>query len=137
MSESQIVLNLYEAHYNGMLKGITPDNIRVEIDSHSTAKHCHIYLLSKHQKPLLVWYKTNWVSSTYEFNEKNKTIGFQPECQFIREYLNSFFELADRTLTELSNRTKDENASRDQKSKKDYTSFVNSHKQDFLNKNTD
>jgi hypothetical protein len=70
---------------------ILPDGLKVDIRGHSTATECKIYLVGDGLTPLLVWYKTNWISSRYEFNENGKIIGLQPDCEFIRSVLKKFF----------------------------------------------
>lgn len=76
-----------------------PDGLRVALDTHSTATHCKIYLVDGDDE-LLVWYKTNWASPGYEFNEQGKVIGMQPGCEFAEPYLIHLFTTAIHLLEE-------------------------------------
>ena len=65
------------------------DRYKIKLDTHSTATHLEIYALITDEK-LLVYYKTNWISSKYEFNERNKIIGFQCKGPWVQE-INRWF----------------------------------------------
>lgn len=96
---TRIVAVLYRAQ--SVLHEFTPPGVRVDLQKHSTATHCHIYLELRNEKPLLVWYKTNWTSGVYEFNEEGKTIGLQPGCEFIEADLHTFFGRVEKHLALL------------------------------------
>ena len=68
----------------------------VDVYSHSTATTASIYLEVKGKDRLKVWYKTNWISNSYEFNERGKTIGIQPGCEFVSNHLKSVYEALQR-----------------------------------------
>lgn len=91
MNNTQIV-DLLESIRRADLRKITPPELLVELNSHDTATHCRIFLNDEELGRLLVWYKTNWYNSVYEFNEKGKIQGIQPGCDFIKDKLNGFFD---------------------------------------------
>ncbi len=93
MKDSEVVNLLYRIPRD-VLREMSPKGIKVQIAKHDTAIHCSIYLTAENEEDLLVWYKTNWISSAYEFNERNKHIGLQPGCNFIYGQLLAFFEEA-------------------------------------------
>lgn len=66
------------------------DGFLFEYDSHSTASSLCVYVVDGDDR-LMVWYKTNWCSSSYEFNEAKKVIGIQPQCQFCAAALEDVF----------------------------------------------
>lgn len=105
-SDSDIVRILHKAGTKN-IKEIFPKYFKVKLDSHSTAKGCKIYLKLDGEKPLLVWYKTNWVSSSYEFNERGKINGFQPECDFVKGELNKLFYALDDYINFIDRRNID------------------------------
>lgn len=90
---TELVKVLRGAQIIGKLQECTPDGLKVDLHKHDTAVHCHIYLVDGSDE-LLVWYKTNWVNSGYEFNEKGKVIGLQPGCEFAEPYLIHLFTAA-------------------------------------------
>jgi hypothetical protein len=85
-----------------ILEKATPRGFKVKLDSHSTADHCSIYLTMDDEPDLLVWYKTNWCSSSYEFNEEGKTIGLQKGCEFIKPQLDAFIDIVRHEISEKS-----------------------------------
>lgn len=82
---------LYKAKCLGVLDECIPDGMKVELSTHSTATHCHIYMVDGDER-LLVWYRTNWCHPQYEFNERDKVIGLQKGCEFAEPYLISLFD---------------------------------------------
>jgi len=91
INNTEFVNLLYRAKRRKDLSDFQPSDFLIEIDSHSTAVHVSIYMTSKSQSPLKVWYKTNWEHSQYEFNEKGKTRGVQDGCSFIKPTLLRLF----------------------------------------------
>lgn len=92
MNNSETLKTVGAAKYYGLLEALTPENMKVEYSSHSTGEHLYIYLTLPEKPPLLVWYNTNWFHSCYEFNERDKVHGFQPECGFAVPVLSDFFK---------------------------------------------
>lgn len=84
------------------LNSITPDGFEINIRTHDTATQCHIYMVDDNGDKLLVWYKTNWVSSNYEFNEEKKIIGIQNGCNFVKPEIDKIFIDAKKLLDEIA-----------------------------------
>lgn len=109
-------------------KHITPDNIEIVIHSHSTAVSCNIYLTHPDCPRLLIWYKTNWVSDNYEFNERNKTIGIQPQCGFCQDILNDLFDSAYMLKEQIKSEKEATKNAEEQRKKEEYASLVDAHR---------
>lgn len=68
------------------------DNFIFDYHSHSTAETLRVFLYNPETKEeLLIWYKTKWCSSSYEFNEEGKIIGFQYKAMPWNDKLNQKF----------------------------------------------
>jgi len=89
--DSEFVKLVYRASCRGDLKEYTPAGFKVDVNSHSTATHVNIYMVSKDNDSLKVWYKTNWVSASYEFNEKGKRKGVQNGCEFASDKIKFIY----------------------------------------------
>ena len=88
------------------LNQLAPKGMIVKNTSHSTAYEIYIYLQLEDEKPLLIWRKTNWCSSSYEFNERGKVAGLQPNCEFTAPMLNKFFSDAEEYIKDQSAKRK-------------------------------
>lgn len=132
MNNREIVQTLNLLTKDGLAR-ITPDFLEVKLDTHSTATHCHIHLIQEGLKPLLVWYKTNWHSSGYEFNEKNKIIGIQADCKFIEPSLVEFFVCAKKELNKIESERLNREFLNDANKTSEKQSFIGSHRNAFEN----
>jgi hypothetical protein len=95
---------------------------RIVLDSHSTADTVKISVVLDKEE-LLVWYKTNWYCTRYEFNENGKKIGFQVEGPWV-DYLTQYFERCKQAKAEkLDSRQVDIKEGLD-KEKQEYASKV-------------
>ncbi len=118
MNTSQIVRilkrakNLKMSDGQWLLNAALPDGFKINLDTHSTATHCSIYLTMEDKPDLLIWYKTNWCSSSYEFNEQGKTIGMQSGCGFIEDKLINFVLEVEATIVGIDR--EQEKASQDE-----------------------
>ena len=92
INNSEFVKLLYRAKIRKDIDQFVKPPFSVEIDSHSTATHVKIFLIAEGKPPLNVWYRTNWSSPSYEFNDRGRVIGIQPGYEFVKEYLASIYE---------------------------------------------
>jgi hypothetical protein len=99
MNNSEIVKLIGAAKYYNLLDGLLPDGVKVRDSSHSTGEHCYVYLTLPDVPELLVWYKTNWFHSMYEFNERDKVHGFQPKCDFATKLISEFFHTVEQAVS--------------------------------------
>lgn len=117
------------------LNKLTPDGLYVSLRTHDTATHCYIsHKPSDDVEPLLVWYKTNWVSHNYEFNERGKTIGLQPGCEFIKDYLDEFFDRCQRYLNDKKQRDQEAKCLEKEAQEKKRQQMIEEHKRIFNQK---
>lgn len=127
----RIVSLLKRVDNMGKLAGITPDGMCVEIRSHDTATHCNILLKIPEEKPLLVWYKTNWVSSSYLQNEKGKINGIQPDCDFAEKMLRRLFDDAYGVIKAEEKRKQNLAAAQERDEIKQHRRHINRYKKYF------
>lgn len=71
---------------------VNRNHYQLNFHSHSTAVRLEIFAKLGEEK-LLVFYKTNWFSSRYEFNEKDKIIGYQCDGPWKKDLSEWFIEL--------------------------------------------
>lgn len=132
MSTHEIVKTLRRAKVvKGMLDEHTPENMKLELGSHSTAVHCSIYLTMGGSPDLLVWYKTNWVSPSYEFNERGKISGLQKGCEFVEPQLTQLFADVAQAVAEFDQRKSDEAAAADSRTKKNEEDLVDLYRESY------
>lgn len=106
------------AKNHGILEKHTPKGVRVQYSSHSTGRHLHIFLELDGFKDLLVYYRTEWYSSSYQFNERGKIAGHQPDTDYAKPILNKMFssifsELQDIGRQNRIRRIRENSASQD------------------------
>lgn len=83
-----------------LLDEVTPKELTVELNSHSTGCQPSIYLKSEGLAPLEIWQGSVWCSSQYEFNDRDKVLGVQDGCAFAVPLLEKFFQDVEASLSE-------------------------------------
>lgn len=106
MNHAENVQIMKDALQLGLITNEMNGRYVMNMSSHSTADHLWIYATLGEEK-LLVYYKTNWCSSSYEFNERDKIIGFQCEGPW-NEELRAYFEEVKNLLAEHKEAVEDE-----------------------------
>ncbi len=102
---------------------------KIKLDTHSTATHLHIYAVLGDEK-LLVYYKTNWVSSTYEFNERGKIVGFQCAGPWVQE-VTEWFDKVQAAISEEETLCAAEKTKQAEEEKKEYRAKVKHFTKEF------
>lgn len=94
-NQAQLVELLKEARYTvgkEKLQSLLPEPFKVTIGAHDTGCQCYVELQAPGRSPLTVWQGSIWYSSSYEFNDRNKILGINPEYLFAQDALVRFFE---------------------------------------------
>lgn len=99
-------------------------DVKIETRSHDTATHGDIYLIDKNKPKLKVWYKTNWVSSSYHFNEKGKVSGIQPQCEFAAPIIGYINKFCDDKIREAKEERERKEQQIKEKEQQEYTNLV-------------
>jgi hypothetical protein len=72
------------------IQAFLPNPYKVHIDSHDTGFQADICAQAEGQPRLMVWRCSIWYSSVYSFNDKDKVMGIQPECEFAQPVVDEF-----------------------------------------------
>lgn len=76
---------------NAWLKETT-ESVYVKNRSHDTANEFSIELKDESDETLTVWYNRVWKYSGYEFNDRDKVFGIQPNCEFAQNIITAIME---------------------------------------------
>lgn len=85
-------------HFPATLDLLLPEPMVLSMSDHSTGCQARIFLQAEGLHTLDVWYGSVWYSSTYEFNDRGKTLGMQPDMEFAQEAVESFFASVQATV---------------------------------------
>jgi hypothetical protein len=95
MSQAEQVKLLKSVEYSfgrEWLNNAIPEHFHLIGGPHSTGCQWEIYLKAEGHPAATVWMGSVWYSSTYEFNDREKVLGFQPGMQFAYPKIEAFFE---------------------------------------------
>jgi len=101
-SQGRVTRMLAEAQGLGInVAEMAPPLFRVHVGKHDTGIQPRVHLEAPGAPPLKVWEGSVWFSSAYEFNDREKVLGLQPECEFALPALASFFAAVERRINEV------------------------------------
>lgn len=129
MNNAEIVNLLYDCKIAKCLPEI--EGVNIELDKHDTATHCHIYLLADGEDPLLIFYKTNWISDQYEFNERGKVIGIQKGCGWAEPIILNLLAEAQSRMSAIKRKQAEAEKKLADASKSRYQAKVDTYKKLF------
>lgn len=75
-----------------MIQALLPEPLHLSICSHSTGCQPTITAHRDGLPCLTVWEGSLWYSSCYEFNDRDKTLGLNPEFAAIEPKIEAFFD---------------------------------------------
>lgn len=105
MDQSEIVQLLKNARYDVDLPSLLPAPFKLTVGAHDTGCQPYIWARAEGVPQVLVWQGSVWYSFAYEANDRNKTLGYQPGCEWASPVLDKFFsEVREAYATVKANR---------------------------------
>lgn len=88
--------------YSGpSLESAFPHPFKATGRKHDTGAQFEITMVVEGLRPLKVWEGSVWFSQRNECHDRDKTLGFQPDCDWAKPLLIPIFERIHATLTEI------------------------------------
>lgn len=72
-----------------------------------------------------------WFSSRYEYNDADKSLGFQPDCDWAKPLLIPIFERIHATLTEIEEEKKRDKINADARRRNERLELVRAYQERF------
>lgn len=72
------------------------------LSAHDTGTQARIELRAPNVKTITVWEGSIWNSHSYEFNDRNKVLGMNPDAMFAQGKVEAFFAEVERLMEEKS-----------------------------------
>lgn len=72
----------------------------VHLNAHSTGIQCQIKMSKDDYPTIVVWNGSVWYGANYEFNDRGKTLGYNPEAVFAHGIIRGFFRRANELIAE-------------------------------------
>jgi hypothetical protein len=91
MNQAEIVKLLKDAHHDINMASLLPDPFQITVGAHDTGCQPYIWARAEGMPQVLVWAGSLWYSSAYGFNDRDKTLGYQPGCEWAAPVLDKFF----------------------------------------------
>lgn len=91
MSQADICRLIRDARYAVKLADILPVPFIVYPCSHDTGCQPYIVVKAEGLPTVTVWAGSIWYSSSYEFNDRGRVLGFQPGCEWAEPTVSKFF----------------------------------------------
>lgn len=101
-----------------------PEPFFVRVDAHSTGCQATIWLQAPGVSSVKVWEGSVWYSSCYEFNDRGKTLGLNPDCQFAKESVNLGFRHIAALIQSRTKRKQEEVEEDVRRNEEDYRKAV-------------
>lgn len=73
-----------------IIKDLLPSFLKFYYNDHDTGCQSRICFNESNIETIIVWDGSIWYSSTYEFNDKDKNLSLNPECEFTAEKISDF-----------------------------------------------
>jgi hypothetical protein len=77
---------------------LLPDAFRLWFSDHDTG--CQMTIVTNDDQHLLVWRGSVWYSDIYEFNDREKTAGLQPDFAFAGSAVTDYFAAVQAAVAE-------------------------------------
>jgi hypothetical protein len=105
MNQAEIVKLLRDARYEVDLASFLPAPFKLTVGAHDTGCQPYIWARAEGVPQVLVWVGSIWYSSQYEFNDRDKILGYQPGCEWAAPVIDKFFsDVAEAYATVKANR---------------------------------
>lgn len=102
--QAKLTLMLKEARYklgrDTPLEGLLAPPLHLYLNAHDTGMQARIELRAPGHKTITVWEGSVWYSSRYEFNDRDKVLGLNPEADFAHAKVEAFFAEVERRLAD-------------------------------------
>lgn len=69
-----------------------PPPLCISVSDHDTGCQINVTLSRENMPAIMVWRGSVWYSSCYEFNDRNKQLGWNPETEFCHARVVAIFE---------------------------------------------
>lgn len=102
-NQAKLTLMLKDARYKlreTPLEGLLAPPLHLYLSAHDTGTQARIELRAPGHKTITVWEGSVWNSSRYEFNDKDKVLGLNPEVPFAHAKVEAFFAQVEQRLAD-------------------------------------
>lgn len=72
----------------------------VHLNAHSTGIQCQIRMTKDNYPTMTVWEGSVWYGANYQFNDRNKVLGYNPDVAFAHGIIRGFFRRAIELIAE-------------------------------------
>lgn len=90
-NQAEVCKLLRDARHAVNLHDLLPSPFKLTVGAHDTGCQPFIWACAEGLPQVLVWQGSIWYSWSYEFNDRNKVLGYQPDCEWAEPILEKFF----------------------------------------------